>query len=94
MNNRLINNWIYIPQYVNGKELMNARGIIKEIDKYEFTHLANTEKGSSGSPIFLENSIKVHQEVQYFQKIVLKLQVFIKKVVKIKQKIMVILFIL
>ena len=59
LNNNLINNMIYIPQYVKGKELMNARGIIKEIDKNEFTHLANTEKGSSGSPIFLENSIDV-----------------------------------
>ena len=59
INNRLINNWIYIPQYVKGKELMNAKGIIKDIDKNEFTHLANTEKGSSGSPIFLENRIKV-----------------------------------
>ena len=38
---------------------MSARGIIKEIDKNEFTHLANTKKGSSGSPIFLENSIDV-----------------------------------
>ena len=59
INNKLINNNIYIPQYVNGKELMNARGIIKDINKYEVIHLANTEKGSSGSPIFLENSIKV-----------------------------------
>ena len=38
---------------------MNGRGIIKEINKYEFTHLVNTEKGSSGSPIFLRNSIDV-----------------------------------
>ena len=78
INNKLINYWIYIPQYFKGKELMNARGIIKDIDKFEFTHLANTEKGSSGSPIFLENSIKVigiHKEGK-------------------KQKIMVILFIL
>jgi hypothetical protein len=59
INNRLINNNIYILQYVKGKELMNAKGIIKDIDKNEFTHLANTEKGSSGSPIFLENSINV-----------------------------------
>ena len=59
INNRLINNNIYIPQYVKGKELMNARGIIKDINKYEVIHLANTEKGSSGSPIFLENSIYV-----------------------------------
>ena len=55
----LINSMIYIPQYAGGKKLVNARGIIKEINKYEFTHLVNTEKGSSGSPIFLENSIFV-----------------------------------
>ena len=59
INNSLINNRIYIPQYVERKELINARGKIKDISKYEFTYLANTEKGSSGSPIFLENSIKV-----------------------------------
>ena len=59
---------------------MNAKGKIKSINKYEFTHLANTEQGSSGSPIFLENSIHVigiHKEGN------------IKK-----QKIMVILYIL
>ena len=50
---------IYIPQYADGKELHNERGIIKDIDEYEFTHLANTKKGSSGSPIFLENCNKV-----------------------------------
>ena len=59
INNELINNSIYIPQYPGGKGLMNAKGIIKEINKYEFTHLANTEQGSSGSPIFLENRINV-----------------------------------
>ena len=58
-NNSLIDNKIYIPQYAGGKELVNARGIIKDIDKYEIVHLANTEYGSSGSPIFLENSIYV-----------------------------------
>ena len=51
-NNRIINNEIYIPQYAKGEELVNARGKIIKINKYEFTHLANTEK--------------VHQEVQYF----------------------------
>ena len=55
----LINSKIYIPQYPKGRELKYARGIIKEIDKYEFTHLANTESGSSGSPIFLEGTINV-----------------------------------
>ena len=59
INNDLINNSIYIPQYPGGKGLMNAKGIIKEINKYEFTHLANTEQGSSGSPIFLENRINI-----------------------------------
>jgi len=80
INIRLINSMIYIPQYAGGNKLVNARGIIKEMNKYEFTHLVNTEKGSSGSPIFLENSTLVI--------------VFISKAIKIKQKIMVILFIL
>ena len=57
--NRLINMNIYIPQYAEGKELKNAKGIIKEINNYEFTHLASTLRGASGSPIFLENSISV-----------------------------------
>ena len=43
---------IYIPQYADGKELHNESGIIKDIDEYEFTHLANTKKGSSGSYYF------------------------------------------
>ena len=80
INNELINNSIYIPQYPGGKGLMNAKGIIKAINKYEFTHLANTEQGSSGSPIFLENRIRV---------IGIHKQGNIKK-----QKIMVILYIL
>ena len=50
---------IYIPQYTEGNELKVVKGIIKEINNYEFTHLASTLKGSSGSPIFLENSIYV-----------------------------------
>ena len=63
INEDLVNSQIYIPQYPGGGELKYARGIIKEIIKeineYEFSHLANTEKGSSGSPIFLENTIYV-----------------------------------
>ena len=59
INNKLINSNIYIPQYPKGKELKNARGIIKSINKYEFIHLANTDYGSSGSPIFLENENRV-----------------------------------
>ena len=57
--NRLINNKIYIPQYPKGKKLVYSNGDIKKINKYEFTHSANTDKGASGSPIFLENSVKV-----------------------------------
>ena len=51
---------IYIPQYPFGKKLKNARGIISDIfDNYGFIHLASSEPGSSGSPIFLNDSIKV-----------------------------------
>ena len=59
INNGLINMNIYSLQYAEGKELKNSRGIIKEINNNEFTHIASTLKGSSGSPIFLENSMKV-----------------------------------
>ena len=52
INNKLKNNKIYILQYAKGKELTNARGEIKEINKYELTHSASTEYGSSGSSIF------------------------------------------
>ena len=64
-NNRIINSEIYIPQYAQGKELVYARGKIIKIDNNEFTHLANTEYGSSGSPIFLKNSksvIGIHKQ--------------------------------
>ena len=50
---------IYIPQYPLGGNLKIARGIIKEIYNYEFIHLASTDNASSGSPIFLKESIKV-----------------------------------
>ena len=59
INNKLINNPIYITQYPGDRELMYAKGKIKEIKKYEFIHLTKTMKGSSGSPIFLDNRIYV-----------------------------------
>jgi len=59
INKKLNNNRIYIPQNADGKELKNARGTLKNIDNYEFSHLVNTKEGSSGSPIFLENYNKV-----------------------------------
>ena len=52
----LKNTHIYIPQYPYGKELMNAKGEIKEINGNKLTHLANTEQGSSDSPIILDNT--------------------------------------
>ena len=53
------NKGIYIPQYPLGEELSNSRGKIKSIKNYEFSHLASTKEGSSGSPIFIEETIKV-----------------------------------
>ena len=57
--NKLIGKQIYIPQYPSGGKLKNARGIIKSINEDSFTHLASTEYGSSGSPIFLKDSLKI-----------------------------------
>ena len=57
------NSQIYIPQYAKGKKLTNSRGVIKEIDKYQFSHFANTEQGSSGSPVFLKDSINVNKKI-------------------------------
>ena len=55
----LINKTIYIPELPKGDILNFSRGIIKGINNDEFNHNINTKSGSSGSPIFLENSIKV-----------------------------------
>ena len=50
---------ISILQFPNGDKLSFSKGKIKEINKYEITHLSITQSGSSGSPIFLIDSIKV-----------------------------------
>ena len=50
---------IYIPQYPEGGDLSNSKGKIKSINDYEFSHLASTKAGSSGSPIFIEGTIQV-----------------------------------
>ena len=49
---------IYIPQFPGEKNLSFSLGKIKLINIYtnEFTHLASTRPGSSGSPIFLAGS--------------------------------------
>ena len=54
----LINKEITIIQYPGGK-LSYFNGIIKEKKKNGITHLASTEPGSSGSPIFIKDIIKV-----------------------------------
>ena len=56
---KLKNNPIYIPQYPGGSKFSYSTGLIKEINDKEITHNAATIVGASGSPIFLENSIKV-----------------------------------
>ena len=53
------NTEIYIPQYKEGDQLNYSRGKIKEINKYKFSHLSNSKKGTSGSPIFMDGRIKV-----------------------------------
>ncbi len=53
------NKEIYIPQYLGNEELNYSKGKIKEINKYEFSYSSNTNKGASGSPIFIEGRKKV-----------------------------------
>ena len=61
--NNLVGKRIYIPQYpvINKKaDLRYSEGkIVKISNKYEILHEANTKGGSSGSPIFLENTTEV-----------------------------------
>ena len=55
-NDRLNDSEICVLGYPESGELKMSMGIIKKINNYEFTHLASTKKGSSGSPIFMEKS--------------------------------------
>ena len=60
--NKFINNEIYITQFPGEEskgKLSSSKGIIKSIDCYTFSHKASTEKGSSGSPIFIKGTITV-----------------------------------
>ena len=52
---------IFVLQFPGGGPLKYSSGKIESIDKYskEFTHKASTESGSSGSPIFLEDTTTV-----------------------------------
>ena len=58
-NNRLINSQIYISKYIKGKELVNCKGKIININKYEFIYTSSIECDLSGSPIFLENNFGI-----------------------------------
>ena len=55
-NNRLINSQIYIEQYLQGKKLVNTKGKIIRINKYEFIYSSNIGLDSSGCLIFLEKN--------------------------------------
>ena len=59
--NKYINKEVFILQHPEGKELHLSSGIIKNIDKkiYEFEHTLDTEYGSSGSPVLLNENCKV-----------------------------------
>ena len=54
----LKNKEIIILQYPNA-QLSYSVGEIIDINENEFTHLASTEKGSSGSPVFLKENLKI-----------------------------------
>ena len=56
--NELIDKDIVLLQYPEVR-LGYSYGKIKEINGYEFSHLASTESGSSGSSIFLKSRIQV-----------------------------------
>jgi len=53
------NQQIYIIHYPNGIEVKDNYGTIKIIEGNEIMHYLNTDKGSSGAPIFNLNSFKV-----------------------------------
>ena len=56
---KLINREISVLQYSSGESCYSFGKIKSLEDNYEFAHLASTEQGSSGSPIFLKHSSKV-----------------------------------
>ena len=49
----------YIPQFPGGGKLSYSKGKIKKIHIFDFSHLASTKGGSSGSSIFIKGTIKV-----------------------------------
>ena len=63
MNNESQNNYknqdICIVQYPYGGNLSFAHGGINSFNNYKIKHLVSTHKGSSGSPILLQNNFKI-----------------------------------
>ena len=64
---QFINKKIFIFQYPKNEDLSYSKGIIEShnLENNEFTHKASTEAGSSGSPIFLDNTktvIGIHKQ--------------------------------
>ena len=57
-NNVSVNDNIYIVQFPQGN-LSHSKGKIITINNYEIEYDDNTRSGSSGSPIFLENTTRV-----------------------------------
>ena len=51
----LLHKKISVTQFPEGGCLSHSEGELKSITQYEFSHLASTKNGSSGSPIFLDN---------------------------------------
>ena len=51
----LIDKKICVTQFPEGGSLSHSEGKLISTTQYEFTHLASTKNGSSGSPIFLDN---------------------------------------
>ena len=59
----LIDNEICLIGYPKGGKITMSKGKLIKIDNYEFTHLASTEQGESGSPIFVNKCILgIHKE--------------------------------
>ena len=56
---QLKNKKILVVQFPEGKNLSYSEGELIKLDRYEFTHKASTKPGSSGSPVFLEQTTKV-----------------------------------
>ena len=57
--NKNINESIYIIQYPNAKNMANSYGKIKNVEGFYIYNDCSTEKGSSGSPIFLLKNYKI-----------------------------------